>query len=494
MSKTKTLFTMALLVLLGSMGAAQAQEDTANFAEVKLFTTPAEYAREGGKNEMAGSILLSASDQAAIEVLEATITLHFSAPLAATIPSTTIPDDQVITIIGGTATVEGTAENEDNDDNGTIELSGISFRNDESNNLLIQGVALDVSGADGAITVTVEATPGPSDFIRIDGPSSDMVIGGIKVGVDPSATAVTVRTRGTGAGGKMVSLTLKESFKGAFMTGNMVTVDFSGIPEGATLDAMVTSNLVANAMAVPPVVVDMTTPYATVGPVKDGSVTVMLGGMDMYVPPNEDEPMPRDRPHPTSVTLGLTLTAIPPDDDEEMLFPLARSSIMARATFTDMQGGDDNFEDAFTEYVTVFNIRPAQCELLFPVVTVLEGYDTAISVTNPAYEDEMASGGLTFTFYGMGGVVEPYDTTEDPPAGKGLEDDGTLSPGGTYQVLAHEILAATGWGATFQGHVHLTADYTNCSGLGWVTDFTTVNQAYSAVVIDADTGEDNDGM
>ena len=44
---------------------------------------------------------------------------------------------------------------------------------------------------------------------------------------------------------------------------------------------------------------------------------------------------------------------------------------MARATFTDMQGGDDNFEDAFTDYVTVFNIRPAQCELLFQVVTVL---------------------------------------------------------------------------------------------------------------------------
>ena len=112
--------------------------------------------------------------------------------------------------------------------------------------------------------------------------------------------------------------------------------------------------------------------------------------------------MTRDRPTPTSVTLGLTLTAIPPDDDEDMLFPLARGSIMARAVFTDMQGGDDNFEDAFTDYVTVFNIRPAQCELLFQVVTVLGDWDTAISVTNPAYEDEMASGGLLFTFYGMG--------------------------------------------------------------------------------------------
>ena len=197
---------------------------------------------------------------------------------------------------------------------------------------------------------------------------------------------------------------------------------------------------------------------------------------------------------PSSVTLMVTLTAIPPDDDEDMLFPLARGSIMARAVFTDMQGGDDNFEDAFTDYVTVFNIRPAQCELLFPVVTIRPmesgNWETAISVTNPAYTDEMASGGLTFTFYGMGGVVAPYDTTVDPITGVGLEDDGTLSPGGTYQVLASEILAATGWGDTFTGHVHLRADYTNCSGLGWVTDFTLVNQAYTATVIDADTGTD----
>ena len=112
-----------------------------------------------------------------------------------------------------------------------------------------------------------------------------------------------------------------------------------------------------------------------------------------------------DRPTPASVTLELTLTADP--GNEDISFPLDRSSVMAKAAFTDMQGGDDNFEDAFTDYVTVFNIRPAQCEILFPVVTVLpetemRRWETAISVTNPAYEEEMASGGLTFTFYGMG--------------------------------------------------------------------------------------------
>ena len=62
MRKNQTLFTMVLLVLLGSMGAAQAQ----NFSEVKLFTTPEDFAREGGKNEAAGSILLNSSADAAL--------------------------------------------------------------------------------------------------------------------------------------------------------------------------------------------------------------------------------------------------------------------------------------------------------------------------------------------------------------------------------------------------------------------------------------------
>ena len=199
------------------------------------------------------------------------------------------------------------------------------------------------------------------------------------------------------------------------------------------------------------------------------------------------------RPTPSSVTLELTLTADPGDDDAEISFPLDRSSVMARALFTDMQGGDDNFEDAFTDYVTVFNIRPAQCELLFPVVTVVPAtsemnmWNTAISVTNPAFMGEKASGGLTFTFYPMGAEPVMYETAPGSP-GSGLDADGTLAPGGTYQVLISQILSHTNWGDSFRGHVHLLADYTHCTGLGWVTDWAGVNQAYSAVEISADTG------
>ena len=255
--------------------------------------------------------------------------------------------------------VEGEAENEDNDGNGTITITNIFLNTDDSLNLVIRGVMLDVSDASGTVTVTVKVTSSdPTDFIRIDGPSSATVIEDILVGVKAKVDPEVVRTRGTD--GTTASLTLEESFKGAFMMGNMLEIESSGIPEGASLAAAVTNN--------PDYDDDfdaMEDPYAVVeGITKDGVVTVRLGGMDDAVrrtgtpstPPNDMRPA-------GTVVLALTLTAKPDNDD--ISFPLDVGSIMAKVTFT----GDDSFTDAFTDYVTVFNIRPAQCELLFPVVT-----------------------------------------------------------------------------------------------------------------------------
>ena len=59
-----------------------------------------------------------------------------------------------VTGTSSAATVTGMAENEDNDGNGTITIDPIGRA---QHNLLIQGVMLDVSGADGAVTVTLES-------------------------------------------------------------------------------------------------------------------------------------------------------------------------------------------------------------------------------------------------------------------------------------------------------------------------------------------------
>ena len=103
---------------------------------------------------------------------------------------------------------------------------------------------LDVSGAsDDTVTVTVKVTSSDdTDFIRIDGPSSATVIEEILVGVEAEADTETVRTRGTDMNGITATLTLEESFKGAFMMGNMLEIESSGIPEGASLAAAVTNN------------------------------------------------------------------------------------------------------------------------------------------------------------------------------------------------------------------------------------------------------------
>ena len=410
MSKTKTLFTMALLVLLGSMGAAQAQD----FADVKLFTTPKAAAREGGQNEVAGNILLNFSAGPAIGA-PATVTLKFSAPLAANIPETTGVDDDAIMddeeVAGGVelvgitdATVMGIAEDDNNDGNGTLVLSAINGLDATGDNLLIRGVRLDVSGSEGAVTVTVSVQPSADDFVRIDGSSTAMVIEDIQVGVAVSAKTKTARTRGTG--GITAELTVEEGFKSAFMMGNRLAVEFSGIPDGATLEVEVTMPVAD----LRPIVDgertgmnDMASPFAMVSSVnKDGEATVTLGGMDGLDPGGAGgQDM---RAAPTEVILAVTLTADPDDDDADISFPLDRGSVTARATFTD-GSNEANFLDAYSGSATVFNIRPAQCELLYPVVTVIPGtWDTALSVTNPAYEVEMASGGLTFTFYGMGGA------------------------------------------------------------------------------------------
>ena len=121
------------------------------------------------------------------------------------------------------------------------------------------------------------------------------------------------------------------------MMADMVEVEFSGIPEGATFTAMVTGS----AQAIDPDDADgaliQDAIATTVTPVTDGSATVMLGGT-----PDEEGMV---QAHAT-VELSLTLTADPGNAD--ISFPLSPGSVMAKATFTD-PADVDNFANAFTD-------------------------------------------------------------------------------------------------------------------------------------------------
>ena len=188
------------------------------------------------------------------------------------------------------------------------------------------------------------------------------------------------------------------------------------------------------------------------------------------------------------VTFMLTLTADASKEVMGLTYPLDIGDITASITFS----GDD-FVDASTDAMAIFEIRPAQCTLLFPYAARLPGmaWNTGITVMNPGYSEEGVAGGLELTFYGNDGTEATFSTEMYPTVGAGLDEMGLVPVGGTYSVLASEVLAATNWGESFVGHIHVLADYTGCNGVGWVTDFGTVNQAYVAVVIDSDTGKDD---
>ena len=230
MRKPNILVIAALVLSFGAV--AQAQNI---FVVTEMVTQPAAAARMGGENEMAGSAWLTFSTADAIA--NTTVTLHYSVPLAGDMASSTGTD-----FTSASATVVGTAKdtvttdgNADNDGNGTVVVNGITGG---TTTLVVRNVMLDVSAASGPVTVmAVIESSNDTDFLRFDGLNTGTVISDIVVGVEAEADEGIVRTRGTGAGGITADLTLEEAYRNAFMDGDMLEIQFSGIPDGATLTA-----------------------------------------------------------------------------------------------------------------------------------------------------------------------------------------------------------------------------------------------------------------
>ena len=479
MSKTKTLFTMALLVLLGLMGVAQAQ-----IARIELLAQPEQAAREGGKNEKAGAVWLDIDLSGDLKGAVESFTLTYSSPLAAGL---TVALEGGIDLSGAeldTAVLDHAK--------GTIKIIPEEPVDQDSSRAAIQieGVRLDVSMASGAVTVTLSVERGDG-IALLTGPDTRNVIGDIlpgvlvEVGDDPS----TVRTRGTGTPLPDTIVTLKPGFPGAWDEGGTAGAGMSlefeveGLPKD--VKAIVTIEPLPVATTVDPVVM---------GAIAMSETTSLTGAADgdpqsLIITLGNAAGAVAEEPVPTSVILTLMLDT----SADDVQLPLQEGEIQARVTIADVGTPDpDYFIDKFTPYMTIFEIRPAQCTMLFPLVTVFGQWETVISITNPGYGGETADGSLEFTFYrqAIEGMPPVTYTTGPGSPGSGLQMDGTLAAGGTYQAYIKDILAAADWGETFIGHVMVTADYTGCAGLGWVTDFEKVNQAYLAVVIDSDTGKE----
>ena len=468
--KTPRILAMAVL-MLNIVAVAEAQ-----IAKVEVLTQPKAAAREGGKREAAGDVFLNIDLSGTVAAALSSATFTYSAPLASGLEAESggVGIDVTNAALIATDALDHAK--------GIIKID--AFTAQAPGGLVsIKGVQLDVSKASGPITVTVKIESG--DGIAVfDGADSGTVITEILPGVKAAAKEDTIRTRG---GQAEATFTLEEGFKGAFEVGQMVELEVAGLPEAVTVSFTATDPA-ADPDASPPVLPGQITPangsFTGDADGDDQTQTLTLGSTDTV-----DE---RSMAAVPKVNLAMTLST----SSTDVNLPLMMGEITVRATLA-----GTNFENAQTASMTIFEIRPAQCILLFPLVTYIPNpdggpdalFDTGLAVSNPAYldEDDRVTGTAYFTFYKGG--IEPvtYETGAGSP-GTGLEPDGTIAPGSTYTVNASELLAAANWDSMDVGHVRVRANFTNCDGLGLIYGTMGIDQSYPARILDSDTGLESD--
>ena len=173
---------------------------------------------------------------------------------------------------------------------------------------------------------------------------------------------------------------------------------------------------------------------------------------------------------------------------DDIMLPLDEGVVeiwvtMAPTSKPDMVGPDTEYFAVNyipADGVQAFTITPASCTLLFPYAVALKdmGWNTGIAISNPsAFTDTPLGGTIKFTLFpnDEDRIVYPTDGSS---SGKGLDVDGSIPAGNTYTVLLSEVLSDADMPGDFVGHLYVETDFTGCRGVGWVTDFSTVNQAY----------------
>ena len=176
---------------------------------------------------------------------------------------------------------------------------------------------------------------------------------------------------------------------------------------------------------------------------------------------------------------------------QKVMLPLDAGMVEVWVTMAPTEKPDHGYAD--TEYfavnyipadgVVAFTFAPASCTLLFPYAVsdgpfMIGAWNTGIAISNPsAFTDTPLSGTITFTLFPNDGEMIVH-STDGMSTGTGLDEDGSLPAGNTHTVLLSEVLDDAGMPGDFIGHLYVRTNFTGCRGVGWVTDFSTVNQAY----------------
>ncbi len=132
-----------------------------------------------------------------------------------------------------------------------------------------------------------------------------------------------------------------------------------------------------------------------------------------------------------------------------------------------------------------FAINVCTCDLLFPFVTNLGGFDTGVAIANTSMDPfgtTPQNGNITLNFYGsLPGTPAPAPITAQTttaPVNAGTELTFTLSSGGD-----HGIQPEVG----FQGYIIAVANFQFCHGFAFISDLGAQKLAEGYLAIELDT-------
>ena len=468
MRKHQTLLIAGILLLV-SAGVAQAQAIYEVYGIKRV-------ARTGGAAEQAGAVVLFLRSGGAFD--GGTVTVTYSAPLAkGTAPMVMRGDAEVPNSMVMMTAADG------------VVMFNLPSTGPEA--VTLQNVRLDLREAEAPVTAEVSG-----DAVAIVSGVVE-VVSSIQDALMVTSTMASLLTRG---GMASATVTLEETFAGAFTLGADVKLTLVGVPNKAMLNVhggyvAATNGAVDQPAGVAGTVTLNTVVIAAMGNLTDAANAneLMLDGsgdkLDIIVGFGNDQG--EDGPSATGSKEKLTLTFELDTTTSDML-PLDAGVVEVWVTMApneappdgDLNGGteDEYFAVNYlpADGVVAFTIAPASCTLLFPYAAFSMGWNTGIAIANPSNKagGTPLSGSLTFTLFSNDEDMVEYSTDGMSP-GRGLDPDGLLPAGNTYIVLLHEILDSAGFsGEEFLGHIYVDTDFTGCRGLGYVSDFKSGAQAY----------------
>jgi hypothetical protein len=134
--------------------------------------------------------------------------------------------------------------------------------------------------------------------------------------------------------------------------------------------------------------------------------------------------------------------------------------------------------------VGIYTISPCSCNLLFPFVTNIAGFDTGIAIANTTadpFGTSAQTGTVTLNYYGAtsGGGAAPPQAISSSITG-GQEVIFTLSNGGNYGIPATP---------GFEGYIIAQANFQYCHGFAFISDVGAqkLAEGYLAIQLDKPT-------